>query len=203
MIVLSLVACGNNEAPTGGEDNTPETTQSGENSDGQSVSQTDDKSGESTDGIEKETEGETLFDLDGTFTAKQIAFIDSLGKCEEGKYFIARKGSNGYLTLYIIKWNEDAVMESMTEYTVYYTNATYTAAERYEKAMDEYESKWNLYESQNIDPATALAVYTEISEEIWTTTVDRTESAYADMLPYYNDFDQIAEELFGDAILIK
>ena len=195
MLVFSLAACTNNEnTDPSGSDN-PGTSQSGEND--------DDQGGESTDGSEENDDVGTIYDIEGEFSAKQIAFIESLGKSEEGKRFVAFKEENGYVEFYVAEWNDDATLKNLTHYTVYFTNASYTASERYKKAMDDYQSKWDFYESQGIDPAANLTNYKEKSEELCMTAVDRTDSTFGQEIVNIETYEDIARSFYKGATLVE
>ena len=196
MMVFALTACGHNETPSGSEGGTPGTSQSGEND--------DDQGGESTvGGSEENNGGESIYGIEGHFSAKQIAFIESLGKSEEGKKFVAFKEENGYVEFYVAEWNEDTTLNNLIHYTVYYSNASYTASERYKKAMDDYQSKWDLYESQGIDPSTALTNYKDKSEELCMTSVDRTDSVFGQEIVNIETYEEIAKSFYKGATLVK
>ena len=196
MMIVSLAACTNNEnTDPSGSDN-PGTSQSGEND--------DDQGGESTvGGSEENNGGESIYGIEGHFSAKQIAFIESLGKSEEGKKFVAFKEENGYVEFYVAEWNEDTTLNNLIHYTVYYSNASYTASERYKKAMDDYQSKWDLYESQGIDPSTALTNYKDKSEELCMTSVDRTDSVFGQEIVNIETYEEIAKSFYKGATLVK
>ena len=195
LLTFSLAACTNNEnTDPSGSDN-PGTSQSGEND--------DDQGGESTDGSEENDDVGTIYDIEGEFSAKQIAFIESLGKSEEGKKFVAFKEENGYVEFYVAEWNEDTTLNNLIHYTVYYSNASYTASERYKKAMDDYQSKWDLYESQGIDPSTALTNYKDKSEELCMTSVDRTDSVFGQEIVNIETYEEIAKSFYKGATLVK
>ena len=195
MLVFSLAACGDNNATDPDKDN-PGTSQSGEND--------DDQGGESTvGGSEENNGGESIYGIEGHFSAKQIAFIESLGKSEEGKKFVAFKEENGYVEFYVAEWNEDTTLNNLIHYTVYYSNASYTASERYKKAMDDYQSKWDLYESQGIDPSTALTNYKDKSEELCMTSVDRTDSVFGQEIVNIETYEEIAKSFYKGATLVK
>ena len=196
MMIFSLAACTNNEnTDPSGSDN-PGTSQSGEND--------DDQVGESTvGGSEENNGGESIYGIEGHFSAKQIAFIESLGKSEEGKKFVAFKEENGYVEFYVAEWNEDTTLNNLIHYTVYYSNASYTASERYKKAMDDYQSKWDLYESQGIDPSTALTNYKDKSEELCMTSVDRTDSVFGQEIVNIETYEEIAKSFYKGATLVK
>lgn len=191
LLTFSLVACGNgNNTDSSGSDNP-------------GASQTENQGGESTDGSEENDDVGTIYDIEGEFSAKQIAFIESLGKSEEGKRFVAFKEENGYVEFYVAEWNDDATLKNLTHYTVYFTNASYTASERYKKAMDDYQSKWDLYESQGIDPSTALTNYKDKSEEICMTSVDRTDSVFGQEIVNIETYEEIAKSFYKGATLVK
>ena len=195
MMLLSLAACGENNTTDPDKDN-PGTSQSGEND--------DDQGGESTvGGSEENNGGESIYGIEGHFSAKQIAFIESLGKSEEGKKFVAFKEENGYVEFYVAEWNEDTTLNNLIHYTVYYSNASYTASERYKKAMDDYQSKWDLYESQAIDPSTALTNYKDKSEELCMTSVDRTDSVFGQEIVNIETYEEIAKSFYKGATLVK
>lgn len=196
LLTFSLAACTNNEnTDPSGSDN-PGTSQSGEND--------DDQGGESTvGGSEEKNGGESIYGIEGHFSAKQIAFIESLGKSEEGKKFVAFKEENGYVEFYVAEWNEDTTLNNLIHYTVYYSNASYTASERYKKAMDDYQSKWDLYESQGIDPSTALTNYKDKSEELCMTSVDRTDSVFGQEIVNIETYEEIAKSFYKGATLVK
>ena len=196
MMIFSLAACTNNEnTDPSGSDN-PGTSQSGEND--------DDQGGESTvGGSEENNGGESIYGIEGHFSAKQIEFIESLGKSEEGKKFVAFKEENGYVEFYVAEWNEDTTLNNLIHYTVYYSNASYTASERYKKAMDDYQSKWDLYESQGIDPSTALTNYNDKSEELCMTSVDRTDSVFGQEIVNIETYEEIAKSFYKGATLVK
>lgn len=196
LLTFSLAACTYNENtdPSGSEN--PGTSQSGEND--------DDQGGESTvGGSEENNGGESIYGIEGHFSAKQIAFIESLGKSEEGKKFVAFKEENGYVEFYVAEWNEDTTLNNLIHYTVYYSNASYTASERYKKAMDDYQSKWDLYESQGIDPSTALTNYKDKSEELCMTSVDRTDSVFGQEIVNIETYEEIAKSFYKGATLVK
>ena len=189
MMIFSLVACGENtDTPSGSEGNNPGT------------SQTDNQGG--NNGGENNG-GESIYGIEGHFSAKQIAFIESLGKSEEGKKFVAFKEENGYVEFYVAEWNEDTTLNNLIHYTVYYSNASYTASERYKKAMDDYQSKWDLYESQGIDPSTALTNYKDKSEELCMTSVDRTDSVFGQEIVNIETYEEIAKSFYKGATLVK
>ena len=196
LLTFSLAACTNNEnTDPSGSDN-PGTSQSGEND--------DDQGGESTvGGSEENNGGESIYGIEGHFSAKQIAFIESLGKSEEGKKFVAFKEENGYVEFYVAEWNEDTTLNNLIHYTVYYSNASYTASERYKKAMDDYQSKWDLYESQGIDPSTALTNYKDKSEELCMTSVDRTDSVFGQEIVNIETHEEIAKSFYKGATLVE
>ena len=196
LLTFSLAACTNNEnTDPSGSDN-PGTSQSGEND--------DDQGGDSTvGGSEENNGGESIYGIEGHFSAKQIAFIESLGKSEEGKKFVAFKEENGYVEFYVAEWNEDTTLNNLIHYTVYYSNASYTASERYKKAMDDYQSKWDLYESQGIDPSTALTNYKDRSEELCMTSVDRTDSVFGQEIVNIETYEEIAKSFYKGATLVK
>ena len=195
MLVFSLAACGDNNTTDPDKDN-PGTSQSGEND--------DDQGGESTvGGSEENNGGESIYGIEGHFSAKQIAFIESLGKSEEGKKFVAFKEENGYVEFYVAEWNEDTTLNNLIHYTVYYSNASYTASERYKKAMDDYQSKWDLYESQGIDPSTALTNYKDKSEELCMTSVDRTDSVFGQEIVNIETYEDIARSFYKGATLVE
>lgn len=196
LLTFSLAACTNNEnTDPSGSDN-PGTSQSGEND--------DDQGGKSTvGGSEENNGGESIYGIEGHFSAKQIAFIESLGKSEEGKKFVAFKEENGYVEFYVAEWNEDTTLNNLIHYTVYYSNASYTASERYKKAMDDYQSKWDLYESQGIDPSTALINYKDKSEELCMTSVDRTDSVFGQEIVNIETYEEIAKSFYKGATLVK
>ena len=194
MMIFSLAACGDSETHSGSDN--PGTSQSGEND--------DDRGGESTVGGSEENNGvESIYGIEGHFSAKQIAFIESLGKSEEGKKFVAFKEENGYVEFYVAEWNEDTTLNNLIHYTVYYSNASYTASERYKKAMDDYQSKWDLYESQGIDPSTALTNYKDKSEELCMTSVDRTDSVFGQEIVNIETYEEIAKSFYKGATLVK
>lgn len=196
MMIFALAACGDSETPSGSEGDKPGTSQSGDND--------DDQGGESTvGGSEENNGGESIYDIEGHFSAKQIAFIESLGKSEEGKKFVAFKEENGYVEFYVAEWNEDTTLNNLIHYTVYYSNASYTASERYKKAMDDYQSKWDLYESQGIDPSTALTNYKDKSEELCMTSVDRTDSVFGQEIVNIETYEEIAKSFYKGATLVK
>ena len=196
LLTFSFAACTNNEnTDPSGSDN-PGTSQSGEND--------DDQGGDSTvGGSEENNGGESIYGIEGHFSAKQIAFIESLGKSEEGKKFVAFKEENGYVEFYVAEWNEDTTLNNLIHYTVYYSNASYTASERYKKAMDDYQSKWDLYESQGIDPSTALTNYKDKSEELCMTSVDRTDSVFGQEIVNIETYEEIAKSFYKGATLVK
>ena len=196
LLTFCLAACTNNEnTDPSGSDN-PGTSQSGEND--------DDQGGDSTvGGSEENNGGESIYGIEGHFSAKQIAFIESLGKSEEGKKFVAFKEENGYVEFYVAEWNEDTTLNNLIHYTVYYSNASYTASERYKKAMDDYQSKWDLYESQGIDPSTALTNYKDKSEELCMTSVDRTDSVFGQEIVNIETYEEIAKSFYKGATLVK
>ena len=196
LLTFSLAACTNNEnTDPSGSDN-PGTSQSGEND--------DDQGGDSTvGGSEENNGGESIYGIEGHFSAKQIAFIESLGKSEEGKKFVAFKEENGYVEFYVAEWNEDTTLNNLIHYTVYFTNASYTASERYKKAMDDYQSKWDMYESQGIDPSTALINYKDKSEELCMTSVDRTDSVFGQEIVNIETYEEIAKSFYKGATLVK
>ena len=196
LLTFSLAACTNNEnTDPSGSDN-PGTSQSGEND--------NDQGGESTvGGSEENNGGESIYGIEGHFSAKQIAFIESFGKSEEGKKFVAFKEENGYVEFYVAEWNEDTTLNNLIHYTVYYSNASYTASERYKKAMDDYQSKWDLYESQGIDPSTALTNYKDKSEELCMTSVDRTDSVFGQEIVNIETYEEIAKSFYKGATLVK
>ena len=196
LLTFSLAACTNNEnTDPSGSDN-PGTSQSGEND--------DDQGGDSTvGGSEENNGGESIYGIEGHFSVKQIAFIESLGKSEEGKKFVAFKEENGYVEFYVAEWNEDTTLNNLIHYTVYYSNASYTASERYKKAMDDYQSKWDLYESQGIDPSTALTNYKDKSEELCMTSVDRTDSVFGQEIVNIETYEEIAKSFYKGATLVK
>ena len=196
LLTFSLAACTNNEnTDPSGSDN-PGTSQSGEND--------DDQGGDSTvGGSEENNGGESIYGIEGHFSAKQIAFIESLGKSEEGKKFVAFKEENGYVEFYVAEWNEDTTLNNLIHYTVYYSNASYTASERYKKAMDDYQSKWDLYKSQGIDPSTALTNYKDKSEELCMTSVDRTDSVFGQEIVNIETYEEIAKSFYKGATLVK
>ena len=72
LLTFSLAACGN------GNNTDPS------DSDNPGASQTENQGGESTDGSEENDDVGTIYDIEGEFSAKQIAFIESLGKSEDG-----------------------------------------------------------------------------------------------------------------------
>ncbi len=191
MMIFSLAACGNNETPSGSEGDNPGT------------SQTDNQGGESTDGSEENDDVGTIYDIEGEFSAKQIAFIESLGKSEEGKRFVAFKEENGYVEFYVAEWNDDATLKNLTHYTVYFTNASFTASERYQDAMDDYQKKWDMCESQGIDPSTILANYKEKSEELCMTAEDKTDSFVGQQIVTFETHDDIARRLYDGATLVE
>ena len=202
LLTFSLAACTNNEnTDPSGSDN-PGTSQSGE-SDDPGASQTENQGGERTDGSEENDDVGTIYDIEGEFSAKQIAFIESLGKSEEGKKFVAFKEENGYVEFYVAEWNEDTTLNNLIHYTVYYSNASYTASERYKKAMDDYQSKWDLYESQGIDPSTALTNYKDKSEELCMTSVDRTDSVFGQEIVNIETYEDIARSFYKGATLVE
>ena len=86
---------------------------------------------------------------------------------------------------------------------MYYSNASYTASERYKKAMDDYQSKWDLYESQGIDPSTALTNYKDKSEELCMTSVDRTDSVFGQEIVNIETYEEIAKSFYKGATLVK
>ena len=195
MMVFALAACGENNTTDPDKDN-PGVSQSGEND--------DDQGSESTvGGSEENNGGESIYGIEGHFSAKQIAFIESLGKSEEGKKFVAFKEENGYVEFYVAEWNEDTTLNNLIHYTVYYSNASYTASERYKKAMDDYQSKWDLYESQGIDPSTALTNYKDKSEELCMTSVDRTDSVFGQEIVNIETYEEIAKSFYKGATLVK
>lgn len=191
LLTFSLAACGNDDNldPSG--------------SDNPGASQTENQGGESTDGSEENDDVGTIYDIEGEFSAKQIAFIESLGKSEEGKRFVAFKEENGYVEFYVAEWNDDATLKNLTHYTVYFTNASYTASERYKKAMDDYQSKWDFYESQGIDPAASLTNYKEKSEELCMTAVDRTDSTFGQEIVNIETYEDIAHSFYKGATLVE
>lgn len=191
LLTFSLVACGN------GNNTDPS------DSDNPGTSQTDNQGSESTDGSEENDDVGTIYDIEGEFSAKQIAFIESLGKSEEGKCFVAFKEENGYVEFYVAEWNDDATLKNLTHYTVYFTNASYTASERYKKAMDDYQSKWDFYESQGIDPAANLTNYKEKSEELCMTAVDRTDSTFGQEIVNIETYEDIARSFYKGATLVE
>ena len=196
LLTFSLAACTNNENTVPSGSDNPGTSQSGEND--------DDQGGESTvGGSEENNGGESIYGIEGHFSAKQIAFIESLGKSEEGKKFVAFKEENGYVEFYVAEWNEDTTLNNLIHYTVYYSNASYTASERYKKAMDDYQSKWDLYESQGIDPSTALTNYKDKSEELCMTSVDRTDSVFGQEIVNIETYEEIAKSFYKGATLVK
>ena len=196
LLTFSLAACTNNENTYPSGSDNPGTSQSGEND--------DDQGGESTvGGSEENNGGESIYSIEGLFSAKQIAFIESLGKSEEGKKFVAFKEENGYVEFYVAEWNEDTTLNNLIHYTVYYSNASYTASERYKKAMDDYQSKWDLYESQGIDPSTALTNYKDKSEELCMTSVDRTDSVFGQEIVNIETYEEIAKSFYKGATLVK
>ena len=191
LLTFSLAACGN------GNNTDPS------DSDNPGASQTENQGGESTDGSEENDDVGTIYDIEGEFSAKQIAFIESLGKSEEGKRFVAFKEENGYVEFYVAEWNDDATLKNLTHYTVYFTNASYTASERYKKAMDDYQSKWDFYESQGIDPAANLTNYKEKSEELCMTAVDRTDSTFGQEIVNIETYEDIARSFYKGATLVE
>ena len=191
LLMFSLVACGNDENPDSSGSDNP------------GASQTENQGGESTDGSEENDDVGTIYDIEGEFSAKQIAFIESLGKSEEGKRFVAFKEENGYVEFYVAEWNDDATLKNLTHYTVYFTNVSYTASERYKKAMDDYQSKWDFYESQGIDPAANLTNYKEKSEELCMTAVDRTDSTFGQEIVNIETYEDIARSFYKGATLVE
>ena len=191
LLTFSLAACGNDDNPDPSGSDNP------------GASQTENQGGESTDGSEENDDVGTIYDIQGEFSAKQIAFIESLGKSEEGKRFVAFKEENGYVEFYVAEWNEDTTLNNLIHYTVYYSNASYTASERYKKAMDDYQSKWDLYESQGIDPSTALTNYKDKSEELCMTSVDRTDSVFGQEIVNIETYEDIARSFYKGATLVE
>ena len=192
LLTFSLAACGNDENPDSSGSDNP------------GASQTENQGGESTvGGSEENNGGESIYGIEGHFSAKQIAFIESLGKSEEGKKFVAFKEENGYVEFYVAEWNEDTTLNNLIHYTVYYSNASYTASERYKKAMDDYQSKWDLYESQGIDPSTALTNYKDKSEELCMTSVVRTDSVFGQEIVNIETYEEIAKSFYKGATLVK
>ena len=191
LLTFSLAACGNDDNPDPSGSDNP------------GASQTENQGGESTDGSEENDDVGTIYDIEGEFSAKQIAFIESLGKSEEGKRFVAFKEENGYVEFYVAEWNDAATLKNLTHYTVYFTNASYTASERYKKAMDDYQSKWDFYESQGIDPAANLTNYKEKSEELCMTAVDRTDSTFGQEIVNIETYEDIARSFYKGATLVE
>ncbi len=191
MMIFSLAACGENETPSGSEGDNPGT------------SQTDNQGSENNNGGEENSGGESIYDIEGQFSAKQIAFIESLGKSEEGKRFVAFNEENGYVEFYVAEWNDATTLKNLTHYTVYFTNASFTASERYQEAMDDYQKKWNMCESLGTDPSTILANYKEKSEELCMTAEDKTDSFVGQQIVTFETHDDIARRLYDGATLVE
>lgn len=129
-----------------------------------------------------EDEGDNSLLLDNTYTDAQLSYMEALGKTAQGEKLVCYNEDYYGLTVYVVEWNKT---ENKTDSIIKYG----------------FHTKEDMYKTDR-DMTKDMAHYVEHSDDMMMICTDLSDTL-ADKADECSSFEQIAEDVLGDATILK